>query len=168
MLVIPAGEYPSRPDVMSPLDQQKEFAVTATAAPMYRSVLHPLHGILLAGTFPLFLGAALSDYAYASTYQIQWTHFASWLIAGGLVFNGFALLFAIAGLFRSGGHRGLSLAYFFLLLVTWILGFINALVHAKDAWGVMPMGFVLSIIITVLACAAAWLGFSRLNAGGES
>ena len=41
----------------------------------------PLHGTLLAGTVPLFLGALLSDIAYGQTYQIQWANFASWLIA---------------------------------------------------------------------------------------
>ena len=52
-----------------------------------RSVLsiHPLHAALLAGTVPLFLGALLSDIAYARTYEIQWANFASWLIVGGLV-----------------------------------------------------------------------------------
>nr|WP_298415874.1 DUF2231 domain-containing protein [uncultured Halomonas sp.] len=140
----------------------------ATAERAYRSGLHPLHGILLASILPLYLGAALSDYAYASTYYIQWTHFASWLIAGGLVFNGLALLCALIGLFRADGRRRLSLVYFFLLLVTWVVGFINALVHAKDAWGMMPTGFVLSIVVTVLACAATWLGFFRLGAGGKA
>ena len=46
-------------------------------------VLHPLHAALLAGTVPLFLGALLNDIAYAKTYQIQWSNFASWLIAEG-------------------------------------------------------------------------------------
>lgn len=141
--------------------------MTATAERTYRSGLHPLHAVLLAGTLPLFLGAALSDYAYYTTYHIQWGTFASWLIAGGLVFNGFALLCALIGLFRASGRRRLSLVYFFVLLVTWILGFVNALVHAKDAWAMMPTGFILSIIVTVLACAAAWIGFSSLSAGGK-
>lgn len=141
--------------------------MTATAERTYRSGLHPLHGVLLAGTLPLFLGATLSDYAYSTSYHIQWGTFASWLIAGGLVFNGFALLCALIGLFRTDGRRRLYLVYFFLLLVTWILGFINALVHAKDAWAMMPTGFILSIIVTVLACAATWIGFSSLRVGGK-
>lgn len=140
--------------------------MTATAERPYRSGINPLHGLLLSGTFPLFLSAALSDYAYASSYQIQWSTFASWLIAGGLVFNGFALLCALIGLVRAD-RRGPHLVYFLLLLVTWILGFVNALVHARDAWAMMPTGFVLSIIVTVLACAATLLGFSRLSAGGR-
>ncbi|MHB0776019.1 DUF2231 domain-containing protein [Halomonas sp. WWR20] len=150
------------------LDQHKELAVTATAERTYRSGLNPLHSVLLAGTFPLFLGAALSDYAYASTYEIEWSIFASWLVAGGLVFNGLALLCALIVLFRADGRRGLALVYVFVLLVTWILGFVNALVHARDAWAVMPTGFILSIVITVLAGAAAWIGFSRLGGGGKS
>nr|WP_299240979.1 DUF2231 domain-containing protein [uncultured Halomonas sp.] len=142
--------------------------MTATADSTYRSGLHPLHAVLLAGTVPLFLGAALSDYAYSTSYNIQWAHFSSWLIVGGLVFSGLALLAAIIGLFRADRHRGLSLVYFFLMLVIWIAGFINALIHARDAWAMMPTGFILSIIVAVMACAATWLGFSRLGARGKS
>lgn len=149
------------------MDQQKELALTATAERTYRRGLHPLHAVLLAGTLTLFLGATLSDYAYFSSYHIQWGTFASWLIAGGLVFNGLALLFALVGLFRADGRRRLSIVYFLLLLVTWIAGFINALIHAKDAWGMMPNGFILSIVVTVLACAATWIGFSSLSAGDK-
>ena len=54
-------------------------------------LLHPVHAILLASTLPLFLGALLSDWAYSSSYQIQWLNFASWLIAGALVLCGLAL-----------------------------------------------------------------------------
>ncbi|WP_110647487.1 DUF2231 domain-containing protein [Salinicola peritrichatus] len=141
--------------------------MTATAERSYRSGLNPLYGLLLSGTFPLYLGAALSDYAYASSYHIQWSNFASWLIAGGLVFNGLALLWALIGLFRADGRRGQAVVYFVLLLITGILGFINALVHARDAWAMMPTGFVLSIAVTVLALVATWIGFSRLGAGGK-
>lgn len=141
--------------------------MAATVERSYRSGLNPLYGLLLSGTFPLYLGAALSDYAYASSYHIQWSNFASWLIAGGLVFNGLALLWALIGLFRADGRRGQAVVYFVLLLITGILGFINALVHARDAWAMMPTGFVLSIAVTVLALVATWIGFSRLGAGGK-
>ena len=57
--------------------------------------LHPLHAILLAFPFPLFLGALLSDITYWSTFQIQWANFASWLIAGGLLGGGFVALWAL-------------------------------------------------------------------------
>ncbi|MCQ4296870.1 hypothetical protein NAU58_14910 [Pseudomonas stutzeri] len=135
---------------------------------MSRHVPNPLHGTLLAGTVPLFLGAMLSDIAYFKTYEIQWSNFSAWLIAGGLVFCGLALLFAAANLIRAQHRKGRPLAYFILLLAAWLLGFINALEHAKDAWATMPLGLVLSVIVTVLACAATWLGLSNLRDGGEA
>ncbi|WP_280542437.1 DUF2231 domain-containing protein [Chromohalobacter sp. 11-W] len=140
----------------------------ATAARPARSGPNPLHGMLLAGTFPLFLGAALSDYAYSTTYQIQWSHFASWLIAGGLVFCGLALICALVGIFRPANSRGLSILYFLLLLVTWILAFVNTLVHARDAWAMMPTGLTLSIVIAVLSFMAVWIGFTSRKRGGQS
>lgn len=130
--------------------------------------LHPLHAFLLAGAVPLFLGTLLSDITYARSYQIQWSNFASWLLAGALVFAGFALLWAVIDLFRTGRRSGRSLVYVLLLLATWVLGFINALVHARDAWGIMPTSLILSVIVAVLACAATWLGFSNLRAGGAA
>ena len=47
-----------------------------------RGTIHPFHALLLAGAVPLFLGALLSDITYARSYKIQWSNFASWLIAG--------------------------------------------------------------------------------------
>lgn len=128
--------------------------------------VHPVHAFLLAGAVPLFLGAMLSDIAYSKTYEIQWNNFASWLIAGGLVPLGFALLWAVIDLVRAERRGGRPLVYLLVLLVTWILGFINALIHAKDAWASMPVGLNLSIIVVVLAFAATWLGFSGLRKGG--
>ena len=125
----------------------------------------PLHGALLAGTVPLFLGALLSDIAYGQTYQIQWANFASWLIAGALVFCGFALLFALVNLMRAERKAGRPVAYFLLLLGTWLLGLVNAFQHAKDAYAMMPTGMVLSAIVTVLAIIATWIGLTNLRSG---
>jgi uncharacterized membrane protein len=122
---------------------------------------------LLAAMVPPFLGAALSDYAYTASNEVQWINFASWLIVGGLVFGGIALACALVEL--AGNRRAGRIAIrVLLLLATWVLGFVNALVHARDAWASMPAGFVLSVVVTVLACVAAWLGFSRLRAGGAA
>ena len=133
--------------------------------PLHRR-LHPLHGVVLAGTIPLFLGSLLSDLAYTSTYHIQWSNFASWFITGGLVFGGFALLAAVIYLVRAAHRHHHTFLYIFLLLATWILGFFNALIHAKDAWATMPTGLILSIIVMLLACVSTWIGFARFGVGG--
>lgn len=141
--------------------------MSVTAPPLYRCTPSPLHAILLAGTVPLFLGALLSDITYFNTYQIQWSNFASWLIAAGLVFCGLALVFALVNLVRADRKAGRPVLYFLLLLVTWVLGLLNAFEHAKDAWAAMPSGLVLSAIVSVLSLVAAWTGLSNLRSGGE-
>lgn len=141
--------------------------MAVTADQTLRRGLHPLHAVLLAGTIPLFLGALLSDLAYSSSYEIQWNNFASWLIAGGLVFGGLVLLWAIVDLFRTDRSGKQTLVYMLVLLASWCLGFINALIHARDAWASMPTGLALSVIVTVLFCVATGIGFARLDRGGE-
>ena len=127
--------------------------------------IHPLHAILLGGTLPAFLGALLTDVAYYSSYEIQWKNFASWLIVGGLVFCGLALLASLVGMIGRTPRRGRRGVYVILLLATFVLGVLNALVHAADAWASMPTGLVLSAIVVVLAAAASVLGYSRPAAG---
>src|SRR3546814_16915819 len=87
------------------------------------------------------------------------------LIAGALVFSGFALLWALVDLIRARRRTGRVLIYFVLLLATSVLGFINALVHAKDAWASMPPGLLLSAINVILMLAAVWIGLASLPAG---
>ena len=123
---------------------------------------HPLHLVFLAGALPLFLGALLGDLAYYRTEVIQWNNFAQWLLAGALVFAAVPLLMSLIGLFR--GRR--ALVYFIVLLVLWVIGFVDSLVHASDAWASMPRGLWLSLIAALLALVATWLGFARRRAGG--
>lgn len=125
-------------------------------------VIHPFHAFVLGGVVPLFLGTLLADYAYWSTHEIQWANFASWLLIGAMVHTTLAVLCGIVGWAR---HRR-GLVYVILLAVTWVLGFFNSLHHARDAWAVMPAGLAMSVIGTLLALVATWIGFSTLRAGG--
>jgi uncharacterized membrane protein len=140
--------------------------MSATSAPAVPRPLHPLHAILLAFPPPLFLGALLSDIAYRASFQMQWANFSSWLIAGGLLVGGFAVLWALVDLFRRGAARRGRAAYFAVLLAMWVLGFVNALVHAKDAFAIMPEALYLSAITAALALVAAWIGHSGVRSEG--
>lgn len=136
--------------------------MTSIVERAHQGAVHPFPAAMLAGSLSLFLCTLLADYAYWSSYQIEWSNFASWLLIGGMVFLTLALLFALIDLFRN--KRGL--VYTLVLAATWILGFINSLQHARDAWAIMPTALVLSVIVAVLACVATWIGFSSLRAGG--
>lgn len=127
----------------------------------HRSVIHPVHAVLLASVMPLFFGALVSDWAYWNSAQIQWINFASWLIVGALIFASLALLWAFIDALRADAPRGRGRwLYVILLGATVALGIVNALVHAKDGWATMPAGIILSVIVFILALAAIWTGFS--------
>lgn len=135
--------------------------MVALSAPVPLRPVHPLHALLLSFPFPLFLGTLFSDIAYARTYQIQWANFAQWLNAGGLLAGGLVLAWALIALFRrqARGDRR-RVVYFVLVLAAWVVGLLNALAHAKDAWAVMPEATWLSAISAILAFLASWVGFS--------
>jgi uncharacterized membrane protein len=127
--------------------------------------IHPVQIILIASQLPLYLGALLSDWAYSATYEIQWLNFAAWLVPGALIFTGFAFLWSLIDALRADSPQGASWLLVGLLAVTFVLGFVNALEHAKDGWATMPGALILSIIVLLLAIASAWAGFWLPRAG---
>lgn len=137
--------------------------VSTTVHPARTAPLHPAHAFFLAAMVPLFLGAVLSDYAYTETYEVQWCNFASWLIAGALVFGGLAIVCEVFNVGRADRRGRLSTLGLIVLVVMWVLGLIDAFVHSRDAWATMPTGLMLSIVVFVLAVVATWLGFVRLG-----
>lgn len=120
-----------------------------------------MHAVIAFSSVPLFLGALLSDWAYFSSHQIQWVNFAAWLIAGGLLMAGPALLWGAVDVLRSSANRHRrGLIYLALLLATFVVGFLNALVHGKDGWAAMPTGLILSGLVVVLAATASAVGLA--------
>jgi uncharacterized membrane protein len=127
--------------------------------------VHPLQAILLAGALPLFVGVLFSDLAYARTFEVQWKNFASWLLVGALAIGFCALVWALVDVLRLAHDRSARrLVFAAVLLATWIIGFVNALVHAADAWASMPTGLVLAAIAALLSAVSVWLGFSNYRA----
>ena len=125
----------------------------------YALTVRPMPAVFLAGMFPLFLGAALADAAYAQTFHIQWNNFASWLLVGGLLFGAIALLFAIIDLFRATQRARGIVPYAVVLLAAWLVGLFNAFLHARDVWASMPTALILSAVGAALSLLALWLGF---------
>jgi uncharacterized membrane protein len=104
----------------------------------------------------------VTDLAYAMTFEVQWKNFASWLLVGALVFCGFAMVWALVDLVRLAADRSARrIVYAAILVVLWVLGFLDSLVHAGDAWGSMPAGLILSAILVALALAATSIGFAN-------
>lgn len=135
-----------------------------TSAAVHRP-LHPLHVLLLAGSVPMFLGVLMSDIAYANSDQVQWKNFASWLNAGALLLSGLALLWSMLSMVSAHRRRRRPALAGALLLAGWIIGFVNSLVHAKDAGATLPEGLVLAVIVFALMAVASWLSLSFERSG---
>lgn len=146
------------------------------AAPtVHQRLLHPLHAILLAFPIALFSGALASDITYLNSAEIQWTNFSQWLLTGGCLMGGFALLWALALVVRTGAAaegqsgrersgRTRAVVYLLLLAVMWIAGLVNSFQHSSDGWSsVGTTGLVLSFISTLMALAAGWVGYAGLR-----
>ncbi|WP_366143134.1 DUF2231 domain-containing protein [uncultured Sphingobium sp.] len=133
-----------------------------SAPPRLRPLLHPLHGLLLAWPVAMFPAALASDITYLNSAEIQWTNFSAWLITGGLLGGGFALIWNIVALLRRKGSARSRLAIVsVLLLMMMIAGLINAFQHSRDGWSsVGTTGLILSIISSILAVAAGWIAYA--------
>ncbi len=129
--------------------------------PVRETSLSPARALLLGFPVILFLGALLSDIAFYRSYETQWSNFAAWLIAGALLCGGIVLLLCFIDVFRRRPGRGRSGIVLLLVAAMWILGFINALIHARDGWAVMPTGLILSLIVVLLAVATAVVGLTE-------
>ncbi len=122
------------------------------------AALHPLHALLLAFPVALFPAALLADLTYLDSAEMQWSNFAAWLIAGGVLFCGLACAWSLARLaIRRPGGGWLAL----ILALLFAAGLINSFQHSHDGWtSVGTMGLVLSVISAALALAAGWIGYS--------
>lgn len=120
---------------------------------------HPVHSVLLVAAATFTLSALLADLAYANSYEVQWTNFASWLLVGAALCCGFALLWAVIDRFRADVHTGRSgLFYLGVLGFLFLILLYNNFTHAMDAWQKMPSALILSVIGGIAAIAALWLG----------
>lgn len=130
--------------------------------------LHPLHAILLAFPLALFSSGLASDLAYLQSALVQWSNFSAWLIAGGCFFGGVVLAWAIVvAVFPGRTTRPRALAYLIAVAVMFLAGLINAFQHSHDGWSAVgSIGIALSIVSTLAALVAAFIGYSSQRIEG--
>ncbi|MCZ4058374.1 hypothetical protein O3W44_03660 [Pantoea sp. LMR881] len=99
-----------------------------------------------------FLAAWLFDIIYMKSYVLMWTHSASWLIAIGLVIAILPRILSLVYLFR--GSDSAEKTHFWLSLVAIIAAILNAFIHSRDAYAVVPLGVTLSTLVVALLLLA--------------
>jgi len=104
--------------------------------------------------FGFFVGVLIFDVIYAKTANVLWIKSASWLVSIGLVFAIVPQLINLYQVwFRKDRVRASGpVVDFWLNVVAIVAALVNAFVHSRDAYAVMPTAVWLSVV-TVVAMA---------------
>ncbi|WP_346656129.1 DUF2231 domain-containing protein [Bradyrhizobium sp. dw_78] len=134
-----------------------------------RIASRPVHPMLVPFPIVCFVGALVTDIAYARTANVMWADFSDWLLVIGMIMGGLA---TIAGLIDFLGNRLIraqapAWPHMIGNIVVLLLALLNTLVHTRDAWtSVMPVGLILSVIVVLILPITGWLGWSMVYRHG--
>ena len=121
-------------------------------------VAESIYGLLNPIPFGCFVAAMIFDVLYSETAVMLWDKGAAWLIVFGLLFAVVPRLVNLAQVWvtsRRSATRTDKLD-FWLNLFALVVAIVNAFVHSRDAYGVMPAGLWLSI------CTVALMSLGRI------
>jgi uncharacterized membrane protein len=123
------------------------------AIPRYRSkpatVIFDLFNPIPYG---LFVGTLIFDIIYAINFNVLWAKGAAWLVTVGLLFAIAPRLINVGHIWFGHGHsvRGVEKLDFWLNLVGIAAAILNAFIHSRDAYGIVPLNVILSVITVAL------------------
>jgi len=113
--------------------------------------------------FGFFVGVLIFDVIYAETANVLWMKSAAWLVTFGLLFAIIPQLINLAVVWFSKRRirsRG-QVINFWLNVVGIVAALVNAFVHSRDAYAVIPDAVWLSILTVAL------MGIGRIISAGE-
>jgi uncharacterized membrane protein len=115
-------------------------------------VAESIYGLLNPIPFGCFVAALIFDIIYSETAVMFWDKGAAWLIVFGLLFAVVPRLVNLTQIWitsRRTASRADNLD-FWLNLFAIVVAIINAFVHSRDAYAVVPTGLWLSVCTVIL------------------
>lgn len=111
-----------------------------------------VYGLLNPLPFGFFVAALIFDVLYARTADVLWNNGAAWLNAFGLVLAIVPRLINLVRVWITARAYTTSAdkAGFWLYLVAIVVAIVNAFVHSRDAYAVVPAGVWLSAVTVIL------------------
>lgn len=128
------------------------------AAPRRSVMANAIYGLLNPIPFGCFVAALVFDIVYLRTANMLWDKGAAWLIVFGLLFAVVPRLVNLAQVWVTGRRNATRIDKldFWLNLFAIVAAIINAFVHSRDAYAVVPAGVWLS------ACTVGLLAVGQL------
>jgi uncharacterized membrane protein len=128
------------------------------AAPHRSVVANAVFGLLDPIPYGCFVAALVFDILYVRTAELLWNKGAAWLIAFGLLFAVVPRLVNLAQVWITDRQAATPADKldFWLNLFAIVAAIVNAFVHSRDAYAVVPAGVWLS------ACTVALLSIGHI------
>lgn len=140
-------------------------------APPHRSVVaNAIYGLLNPIPYGCFVAALIFDILYAKTAVIMWDQGAAWLILFGLLAAIIPRLINLVQVWITARRfaLGVDRLDFWLNLVAIVLAILNAFVHSRDAYAVVPANVWLSTFTVLLLAIAHVLVAARYTTLAET
>jgi uncharacterized membrane protein len=102
--------------------------------------------------YGLFVGALIFDMLYAVTDNVLWAKGAAWLVLGGLFFAIVPRLINLGHMWIPPRHAvtRIEKVDFWLNLLGIASAIVNAFIHSRDAYAIVPLNVILSTITVAL------------------
>jgi uncharacterized membrane protein len=102
--------------------------------------------------YGLFVGALIFDILYAVTDNVLWAKGAAWLVLGGLFFAIVPRLINLGHMWIPPRHAvtRIEKVNFWLNLLGIASAIVNAFIHSRDAYAIVPLNVILSTITVAL------------------
>jgi uncharacterized membrane protein len=115
-------------------------------------VAESIYGLLNPIPFGCFVAALIFDIIYCETAVMLWDKGAAWLIVFGLLFAVVPRLINLTQVWVTSRRAatGTDKVDFWLNLFAIVLAIVNAFVHSRDAYAVVPAGLWLSVCTVIL------------------
>lgn len=106
--------------------------------------------------YGLFVGALIFDITYMTTRNVFWGKGAAWLVTAGLIVAIIPRLLNLGHVWmqRRRAVSRIERMDFWLNLLAIVAAIVNAFVHSRDAYAMVPENVVLSVITVVLLSTA--------------
>ncbi|MBB3228108.1 putative membrane protein [Luteibacter sp. Sphag1AF] len=139
------------------------------AAPHRSVVANAIYGLLNPIPFGCFVAAMIFDILYARTGVIVWMKGAAWLIVIGLLFAVIPRVLNLVQVWITSRvvARTADRLDFWLNLVAIALAIVNAFVHSRDAYAVIPQGVWLSVGTVLLLAVGHLVMAVRYSTPGD-
>ncbi|MEQ5844372.1 hypothetical protein N0A02_33480 (plasmid) [Paraburkholderia acidicola] len=116
--------------------------------------------------YGLFVGTLIFDVTFAVTRNVFWGKGAAWLVTTGLIFAIIPRVINLCHVWLSPRNpvTGIEKADFWLNLLGVLAAIVNAFVHSRDGYAMVPQNVILSVItVALLSVGQIALAFNTVG-----